>query len=250
MYDSVEEEQQEVDDKLAELEGVEGMHIDDLEAMQDNLFDMLLEHQASVNAIASQEENLCGICEQRHRTIKCRLLREQNIPPYMQRRIQQFRVKLKDQITKMDADDKAGLRQGSSRPPVPHPARIPGTRPVSFENPSVKAITSAQLNAHKMEVSSPQSVQMKQPQPREIDEDDKESMTLLTELIKENYGDDLDKATPIVANLSIDHDQQQKSDGLLVEFDDNSNLVPIHAEFEDDLVPSDFDAYGAGTVNW
>ena len=75
----------------------------------------------------------------------------------MQRRIQQFRVKLKDQITKIDADDKVGLRQGSSRPPVPHPARIPGTRPVSFENPSVKAITSAQLNAHKMEVSSPQS---------------------------------------------------------------------------------------------
>ena len=32
MYDSVEKEQQEVDDKLAELEeGVEGMHIDDLE---------------------------------------------------------------------------------------------------------------------------------------------------------------------------------------------------------------------------
>ena len=75
-------------------------------------------------------------------------------------------------------------------------------------------------------------------------------MTLLTELIKEKYGDDLDEATPIVANLSIDHDQQQKSDGLLVEFGDNSNLVPIHAEFEDDLVPSDYDAYGAGTVNW
>jgi len=168
----------------------------------------------------------------------------------MQRRIQQFRVKLKDQIAKMDADHEAGLRQGSSRPPVPHPARIPGTRPVPYENPSVKAITSAQLNAHKMEVSSPQSVQMKQPQPREIDEDDKESMTILTELIKEKYGDDLDEATPIVANLSIDHDQQQKSDGLLVEFGDNSNLVPIHAEFEDDLVPSDYDAYGAGTVNW
>ena len=78
----------------------------------------------------------------------------------MQRRIQQFRVKLKDQITKMDADDKAGIGHGSSRPQVPHPARIPGTRPVSFEIPSVKAITSAQLNAHKMEVSSPQSFQM------------------------------------------------------------------------------------------
>ena len=43
MNDSVKEEQQEVDDKLAELEeGIEGTYIRDLEAMQDNLFDMLL----------------------------------------------------------------------------------------------------------------------------------------------------------------------------------------------------------------
>ena len=34
MYDSVEEEQQEVDNKLTEVEeGVEGMYIDELEAM-------------------------------------------------------------------------------------------------------------------------------------------------------------------------------------------------------------------------
>ena len=150
----------------------------------------------------------------------------------------------------MDADDKAGISHGSSIPPVPHPARIPGTHPVSFENPSVKAITSAQLNAHKMEVSSPRSFQMKQAQPHAIDDDNKESTTLLTELIKDTYGEDLDESTPIEANLAIDHEQQHKSDGLLVDFGDNSNLVPIHAEFEDDLVPSDYNAYGAGSINW
>ena len=149
----------------------------------------------------------------------------------------------------MEADDKAGLIRGSSRPPVPHPARIPGTRPVSFENPSVKAITSAQLNAHTMEVSSLQSFQMKQAQPHAIDNDNKESMTLLTELIKDKYGEDIDKATPIVANLAIDYEQQQKYDGLLVDVGDNSNHEPIHAEFKEDLVPSDYDAYSAGTVN-
>ena len=49
MYTSVEEEQQEVDNKLTELEeGVEGMHsIADLEAMQDNLFDIMLKPQES-----------------------------------------------------------------------------------------------------------------------------------------------------------------------------------------------------------
>ena len=81
-YIAVEDEQQEVSDKLTGLEeGVEDIHADDLGVIQDNLFDILLEYQASVNVI-TQEENLCGICEQRHLTIKCRLLLEQNITPY------------------------------------------------------------------------------------------------------------------------------------------------------------------------
>ena len=75
-------------------------------------------------------------------------------------------------------------------------------------------------------------------------------MALLTELIRDKYGDDLDEVTPIVANLAVNYKQHQKFDGLLVDPSNNPNLVPIHAEFEDDLVPSDYDAYGAGTVNW
>ena len=46
---------------------------DDLEATQDNLFDMLLDNQASVNAMI-QGDNLSGICEERHQTLKYRLL--------------------------------------------------------------------------------------------------------------------------------------------------------------------------------
>ena len=53
-----------------------------------------------------------------------------------------------------------------------------------------------------------------------------------------------------MAHLAIDHGHQQKTGCVLVRSGNTSNLVHIHAEFEDDLVPSDYDAYGAGKINW
>jgi len=41
---------------------------DDLEATQDNLFDMLLDNQVNVNAMI-QGDSRYGICEQKHQTI-------------------------------------------------------------------------------------------------------------------------------------------------------------------------------------
>ena len=51
------------------------------------------------------------------------------------------------------------------QPHIQQPVNMLGTCPVSFDNPYVKAITSDQRNDHKMEISSPQSYQMKTAQP-------------------------------------------------------------------------------------
>ena len=70
--------------------------------------------------------------------------------------------------------------------------------------------------------------------------------------------------TPFVAKMSATQDTTDtgpsSSDSeLLVEFREPSNLVPLQAEFDEPLVPSDYDAYGgyAGiadssstAVNW
>ena len=79
----------------------------------------IVQSQVSVN-IMIQGDNLSGICEERHQTLKYRLLWEQNIPLYMQRRIEQFRMKLKDQIGKLEEDEKVGIWYKSSLPPVYH----------------------------------------------------------------------------------------------------------------------------------
>ncbi len=43
-------------------------------------------------------------------------------------------------------------------------------------------------------------------------------------------------ATPIAANFD--------DKGLIVEFQDHGNLVPIHAEYDDPQIPEDYDTYG------
>ena len=70
--------------------------------------------------------------------------------------------------------------------------------------------------------------------------------------------------TPFVAKMSAtqnatDAGPSSSDSELLVEFGEPSNLVPLQAEFDEPLVPSDYDAYGgyAGiadssstAVNW
>ncbi len=53
---------------------------------------------------------------------------------------------------------------------------------------------------------------------------------------------DVELATPTVANVN--------DKGLIVDFQDHGNLVPIFAEYDDTLLPEDYDAYGGGSLNW
>ena len=38
--------------------------------------------------------------------------------------------------------------------------------------------------------------------------------------------------------------------GLIVDFQDHGNLVPIFAEYDDPFMTEDYDAYGGGSLNW
>ncbi len=52
----------------------------------------------------------------------------------------------------------------------------------------------------------------------------------------------MELATTTVANVD--------DKGLIVDFQDHGNLVPIHAEYDDPLITEDYDAYGGGSLNW
>lgn len=158
----------------------------------------------------------------------------------LQRRIKQFRVRLKDLIAKMDAEDaKKDQSEGESRLPNPRTARIPP--------PRVSAITAEQIKATKSEVPSPTTASTSDDfQPYVMSIDEQNNVKKMDELLKEYLGDDCDEiATPAV------NAQSTQSSDMIVDFGEGKEqIVPIFPEFEDDLVPSDYDAYGGGALNW
>ena len=201
---------------------------------------MLTDHPALINSISTDERKLCGTCEGRHSTCRCYYLREGNMPMVLQRRIKQFRVRLKDLIAKMDAEDaKKDQSEGESRLPNPRTARIPP--------PRVSAITAEQIKATKSEVPSPTTASTSDDfQPYVMSIDEQNNVKKMDELLKEYLGDDCDEiATPAV------NAQSTQSSDMIVDFEEGKEqIVPIFPEFEDDLVPSDYDAYGGGALNW
>jgi len=46
-------------------------------------------------------------------------------------------MKLKDQIAKLEADEKASIGYTLSQPPVPHSTKVQGVPKVSFGKPSI-----------------------------------------------------------------------------------------------------------------
>ncbi len=83
-------------------------------------------------------------------------------------------------------------------------------------------------------------------QPTQSDDDDISTHDLATQfqclLAGSINNDDVELATPNVANVD--------DKGLIVDFQDHGNLVPIFAEYDDPLMPEDYDAYGGGSLNW
>ena len=85
----------------------------------------------------------------------------------------------------------------------------------------------------------------------------------VNDMLVPSSNDHAEPMTPIIANVMTKNQPSSHASapesGLLVEFSEPTNLVPVQAEFDEPLIPSDYDAYGgyAGiadssstAVNW
>ena len=73
--------------------------------------------------------------------------------------------------------------------------------------------------------------------------DEEANFQALEDMIQDSIQGTHDEAStpfPIVTTASTDNDDEPH--------DEASNLIPIHADYEDDLIQSHYDAYGGGST--
>ena len=231
---SIYDEQEDDDQYLTEEEEVE---------FREELIQYAMEHPALVNAILDNEEQQrgpCGICNQRHATLRCFLLRPGNIPVVLRRRIEQFRLKLKSEIEKLDkADKERGDNAKASKTPVPPKANL------SFAKPAVSTISSDVAQDFNKQVEQATStLQNESHEPYQLSSQEKVDIQDITTLLENTVGD-IEPSTPIPPVVAAAATQD-----LLVDFNQEKSVyIPIHADYESELNPSDYDAYN-DTVNW
>ena len=205
-----------------------------------------MDYPALVNSILENDEEQrqeqrgpCGICNQRHPTIRCFLLRTGNIPRVLQRRIEQFRLKLKSEIEKLDKQDEERGHNAKVLPPPPKAS-------VSFNKPTVSTISSeVAQDFHNQVDQTTSALQDVSQEPHELSSQEKVDIQHLSTLLENTVGD-TQPATPIPPVVAAASTQQD----LLVDFNqDESNYIPIHADYESELNQSHYDAYN-DTVNW
>lgn len=203
---------------------------------------MFEQYPALVNTLSTSEKQLCGICDCRHSVCRCYYLREGNMPVVFQCRIKQFRVRLKDTIAKMDAEDAKRDAGGSVQQ-----GRLPNPRTAQIPSPKISTVSAEQREATKTEIPPPTTEhRTMDSQPYTMSIDEKKNIQQMEDLLQEFLGDNSDE----IATPAINSQSTQDAD-MIVDFREGpQNLVPIFPEFEDDLVPSDYDAYGGGALNW
>ena len=116
-----------------------------------------------------------------------------------------------------------------------------------MDSPSVSAVSSEQLHAFQESQQNAQSDHTTMIlQPTQSDDDDVSTHDLAAQFQRMLAGsinnDDVVLATSTVDNVDYK--------GLIVDFQDHGNLVPIFAEYDDPLMPKDYYAYGCGSLNW
>ena len=231
---SIYDEQEDDDQYLTEEEEVK---------FREELIQYAMEHPALVNAILDNEEQQrgpCGICNQRHATLRCFLLRPGNIPVFLRRRIEQFKLKLKSEIEKLDkADKERGDNAKASKTPVPPKANL------SFAKPAVSTISSDVAQDFNKQVDQATStLQNESHEPYQLSSQEKVDIQDITTLLENTVGD-IEPSTPIPPVVAAAATQD-----LLVDFNQEKSVyIPIHADYESELNPSDYDAYN-DTVNW
>ena len=204
----------------------------------DDVNKMCLEHPAHVNAILQKYEgDPCAICEGPHQTIDCEYISRSNVSPIIVRKANQWRLKLKDQIR--EKETKANM----TRNPRPYNGTLPdGTKKVGFERPKVKTLSTEQAKAFNEEIEANEKVDYEiYNEQHTLTDQEIDNIHTIGESLQDLIGDDIDCSTPIVAFAKAGEREK------IEENDDN--FIPVHAEWEDPLIPSDYSAYN-GALNW
>ena len=215
----------------------------------------------------------CEICaDADHPTIKCPEFHWLNKDEGKRRRINQARLLYKKEYTNLQKQSKSASYSSKheapgNRPPIPPRAHTP-----PLAQPKISTISSEMSSQFHKEAGPPQCMfdeLYHEPYVMSVQEEenvkDLESIisSAVNDMLVSSSNDHAEPMTPIVANVmtndqSSSHASAHES-GLLVEFDEPTNLVPVQAEFDEPLIPSDYDAYGgyAGiadssstAVNW
>ena len=196
----------------------------------------------------------------------------------MRRRINQARLihKIKYQElqrkSKATSPSKSTFGTNGTRPPIPPKANLP-----PLQQPKVSAISSDISKQFHEETGFPDCAfdeMFHEPYIMTLQETNnvKELQTILesnvNNMLAPSTATQEEPMTPFVINISATQNvastdstagAESPESELLVEFGEPSNLVPLQAEFDEPLVPSDYDAYGgyAGiadssstVVNW
>ena len=191
----------------------------------------------NVNSVGSSKKK-CAVCEQEddHESWECPLVDRVNIGTQLARRIEQVRVQHKDKIREnyMRSRTKPTF-ESSSGPPPPRKAAIPPPRTSAISTKQRKAFTTSDLPNVDTEVTYEDFYSN--------DSDDEENYRSLETMIQNSVKATHDEAStpfPIVATASANGSDAQQ--------DEDINLIPIHADYEDDLTQGQYDAYGGGST--
>ena len=185
----------------------------------------------------------CGICENRnHGTIGCRLFHKSNVPEMLQRRAAQWRLRLSNEVQKLDAKRPTG-NNFNAKPPVPPK---PFIKKVGFDPPKFNTISADTASKFNSETPAPESMICHEVSDYQPATQDGTHLIQLEEMLRDTVGTTTEESTPVVATAAAD------GEDLIVDFGEQANLIPIGAEFEEPLDPADYEAYSGSysSLNW
>ena len=125
--------------------------------------------------------------------------------------------------------------ESSSGPPPPRKAAIPPPRTSAISTKQRTAYTTSDLPQVDTKVTYDDYYTN--------DSEDEENYRSLEMMIQTSVKATHDEAStpfPIVATASADENDAHQ--------DEDTNLIPIHADYEDDLTQGQYDAYGGGST--
>ena len=192
----------------------------------------------NVNSIDSDKKQ-CSVCEMKddHHSWECPLVDRVNIGTQLSRRIEQVRVQFKDKI-------REAYVKSRNRPPVESTSGPPPPRKASIPPPRTSAVSTNQNKAYKTSnLPDADETEVIYKDYYSDTREDEANFQSLEDMIQDSVKGTHDEAStpfPIVTTASTNIEDKN--------LDEDSNLIPIHADYEDDLVQGHYDAYGGGST--